>query len=84
MAEQIRSPRLRELDDRYGYIVEQTALHGAWYRRALILLHMAEKCGGPDSPGFQAFLDRSGENWMDADPAIMRRLSEVPQDNGNT
>jgi hypothetical protein len=56
-------------------------LKGAWYRRALLLLEMAERSGGPDTEGFRDFLaHHSGDNWHVPDEIIMRSLSEVPDD----
>ena len=84
MAETFKSPFFAELDARWGHIVEQTTLHGSWYRRALVLLAAADKCGGAETDDFRAWLAGTAESWHEADAAIIRRLSQVRVDQGNT
>jgi hypothetical protein len=58
-------------------VVGQTTLKGNWYRRALIILSMAEKLDGPE---FRDWMAKAPENWIRPDRIIFRALSEVPAD----
>jgi hypothetical protein len=74
--------RYSRLDEQYGWIVGETTLKGAWYRRALMLMSAADRHGGWDTPGFLAFQCQEPERWARADAVITRALSEVPEDPG--
>jgi hypothetical protein len=68
------------LDERWGHIVGETSLKGAYYRRALVLLSRAESFGGADTEGFRVWLEGAPGNWLGPDKVIMRALSAVPSD----
>jgi hypothetical protein len=80
VSEWVTSPYFERLDAKYGHIVSETNLKGAWYRRALSLMHAAERHGGAGTETFRVWQACQPEHWRAPDLTIMRVLSEVPSD----